>query len=119
MNPMIFQAITNPAIPKFGVVTTKEAIGGNLTSLIVTLWRVVLILGGLALIVFVIMGGVAWITAGGDKAKVEEARDRIANAFIGLLILFATVAFVNFIGPAIGFDVLNLNLPDNYQAPTP
>jgi hypothetical protein len=106
--------ITNPAIaPKLGV---AEA-GGNtapiLASIIVTLWHTLITLGGLAVLLFIIMGGFGWITAGGDEKKIEESRNRITQAIIGMFILFATIAFVNFIGPAIGIDLLKLQFPNN------
>src|SRR4030042_6577922 len=34
-----------------------------------------------------LVGGLNWITAGGDKTKLATARDRITNAFIGLIIV--------------------------------
>jgi hypothetical protein len=34
-----------------------------------------------------LLGGVQWITSGGDKAQVETAQHRITNAIIGLLIV--------------------------------
>jgi hypothetical protein len=104
--------IYNPAIPSFGGGTADDS-GTLIAKLVVTLWRTLIVLGGLAVLIFLISGGLAWLTAGGDKAKVEAARDRITNALIGMVIVFASVAIVNFVGPAIGFDVLNLSFPNN------
>jgi hypothetical protein len=36
---------------------------------------------------FLIWGGLQWIMSGGDKAKYEEARNRITAALIGLVIV--------------------------------
>ena len=36
---------------------------------------------------FLIWGGIEWILSGGDKAKYEEARNRITAALIGLAIV--------------------------------
>ncbi len=36
-----------------------------------------------------LIGGIFWITAGGDKTKLETARHRINDAFIGLLVVVA------------------------------
>jgi len=36
---------------------------------------------------FLLWGGIQWITSGGDKAKYEEARNRITAALIGLAIV--------------------------------
>ena len=42
---------------------------------------------GILLFVFLVWGGIEWITSGGDKTKVENARNRITNALIGLAIV--------------------------------
>ena len=34
-----------------------------------------------------IMGGIEWITSGGDKAKYEAARKRITAAIVGLVLI--------------------------------
>jgi hypothetical protein len=47
-----------------------------------------------------IQAGFQWITSGGDKSKIEDARMRITNAFIGIIIVsasFATAGFVAYI----------------------
>ena len=106
--------ITNPATSRFGSLNNgAESPGSLLASIIVTIWTLLIVLGGLAVLIFLLMGALNWLTAGGDKAKVEAARDRITNALVGMAILFASIAFVNFIGPAIGFDLLQLQLPNN------
>ncbi len=104
--------IVNPALQNFGDGGTASA-PGFLTTLVVTIWRVFLILGGLGVLIFLIIGGATWLTSGGDKTKVEAARNRIINALIGMTILFAVIAIVSFIGPAIGFDILKFDLPNN------
>ena len=60
-----------------------------LTTNIVTL--VFVVIAGLAF-AFLIMGAIAFITSGGDKGKVEDARNKILYTIIGLLILAATWA---------------------------
>jgi hypothetical protein len=107
--------ICNPALPIFGGCGgggTGET-GGLLAQFIASLWITLITLGGLAVLVFLLLGGVGWLTSGGDKAKVEAARDRIVNALVGMTILFASIAFVSFIGPALGFDLLNPIFPNN------
>ena len=42
--------------------------------------------------VFLIWGGIQWITSGGDKTGLENARNRITNAIIGLVIVVAAWA---------------------------
>ena len=62
---------------------------GNLIRQVVTL---VFVLAAALTFFYLIAGAIAWITSGGDKGKVEEARNKITAAVIGLLILAATWA---------------------------
>jgi hypothetical protein len=48
---------------------------------------VVLLVAALAAFVYLIIGGLQWITAGNDKNRFELAKDRITNAIIGLAIV--------------------------------
>lgn len=48
---------------------------------------VFLTIAALAAFFFLVWGGIMWITAGGDKGKIEEARNRITQAVIGLTIV--------------------------------
>ena len=102
--------ITNPAISaNFGTGGANTA----LASIIVTVWRAAITLGGLALLVMLIIGALEWILAGGDKGKVQSARDRITQAVIGMLVLAGTVAISTFIGGLLGLKLLQPNFADN------
>jgi len=67
---------------------------------------VALMVAAIAVFAFLVWGGVQWITSGGDKGKVEEARSRITNALIGLAIVAAAWAVMNLISYFFGVDVL-------------
>ena len=49
-----------------------------------------------------ILGGISWISSGGDKGKMEEARHRLTNAITGIFIVFASwsiyIIILNFLG---------------------
>lgn len=57
------------------------------------------------------IGGISWITSGGDKAKIEEARNRIMNSFIGLILIASIWAIVSFIFPVFGLSFPNISFP--------
>lgn len=67
---------------------------------------VALMVAAIAVFAFLVWGGIQWITSGGDKAKVEEARSRITNALIGLAIVAAAWAIMNLVSYFFGVDVL-------------
>ena len=102
--------ITNPVLSNYGT-GGQAAAPGFLAQLVAVLWRTALILGGLGAFIFLILGGVDWLTAGGDKEKVAKARLRIVNALIGLSLIFISAAFIGFLGARFEFDILNPTLP--------
>jgi len=116
MTKQLLTQIINPVLPSTlgqGAELNNGASGGTsiIAQLIVTIWQTLLTLGGILVIFWFIYGGITWLTAGGDKQKVDNARNRIMNALIGMILLFSTFAVINYLGPAIGFDLLRLNVP--------
>ncbi len=69
----------------------------NLVDLIVRGVNWVLGFIGLIFVVLIMYSGFIWMTAGGDSEKVERAKVIIKNLVIGLVILLASMAIVNFI----------------------
>lgn len=74
----------------------------------------ILVIAALAAFIYLIWGGIQWITSGGDKAAVEAARSRIFAAIMGLFVVFATWAIMTIVGQFFGFDISNLKLPAGY-----
>ena len=83
---------------------------GNLISNFVS---AAFIIAAIAFFVYLVLGGIEWITSGGDKGKVESAKNRITAALIGLTIVAASYAIfilvVQFFG--INLDALCTNSP--------
>lgn len=57
-------------------------------------------------LIFLIVGGIQWISSGGDKAKVQGARNRITYAIIGLIVAFLAFAIINLVGYFFKIDSL-------------
>ncbi len=53
-----------------------------------------------------IIGGISWVTSGGDKNNIENARNRITHAFIGLIIVVAGWGILALAGTFFGYDIL-------------
>lgn len=68
----------------------------------------VLSVGGLALLVYLLMGGFNWLTSGGDKGKVESARNMITQGIIGLAILASVFALYGVVLRFLGIKNINL-----------
>jgi hypothetical protein len=104
----VHAAITNTAIP--GGSSPGDS-PRQFAITIATLWQTIILVGGLAFLLFFLQGGVTWITAGGDKGKIEEARGKITQGLMGLAILAASYVIIKFIESAIGLELLNISWP--------
>lgn len=64
---------------------------------------------GSALMVFgfLIMGGIQWITSGGDKGKTESARNKITAAIVGLAIVASSYALMQIIAYFFGIKIFD------------
>ncbi|HWY79143.1 MAG TPA: hypothetical protein VNW29_02180 [Candidatus Sulfotelmatobacter sp.] len=67
--------------------------GGIVGSII----QLLLIIAILAALFFLIYGGVRWITSGGDKGKIDQARGTLTAAVIGLIIALVAFFIVNIV----------------------
>lgn len=67
--------------------------------------RLGLFLAGIIVFVFLIIGGIQWITSGGDKAKTEAARGRITAAVVGLAIVASSFAIMSVLGTLFGINI--------------
>lgn len=56
---------------------------------------------------FIVLGGIQWITSGGDKAKVDAARNHIIAAVIGLIVIALSFVIINVVLSALGLGSLN------------
>jgi hypothetical protein len=46
-------------------------------------------------IVFFIIGGISWITSGGDKQKLDQAHKKVTFAILGLVLVFLAFFIIN------------------------
>lgn len=53
-----------------------------------------------------LLGGIRWLTSGGDEQKIASARGQITNAIIGLVITFSVLAIVKLVAYFFGIDSL-------------
>lgn len=65
------------------------------------------VLAGLFFLFYTIMGGVNWISAGGDSGKIEKARNQIIQGAIGMVVVVSAYLIVGMIGNIIGLDILH------------
>ena len=52
---------------------------------------------GIIAVIMLIIGGIRYVTSGGDSKKVTDAKNTVLYAIIGLIIAFLAYAIVNFV----------------------
>lgn len=70
-----------------------------------------MVLASLVALAFLIYGGVKWILSEGDKTAVENARNTIVGAVIGLIVVFTSYLILSIILGLFGVDLKNLQIP--------
>jgi len=106
-------SIINPAI--------KEDIGNigrgtftdPLATIIVTLWKALVLVGAILTLIFFLLGALEWLTSQGEKERLSSAQSKIAHAIVGMALLAASVAIVYLIDKLgiFGFSLLKLEWP--------
>jgi len=75
------------AIPMLG--------GKSLSDIITTVVNFALVIVGVVAVIYLVWGGVTYVTAGGDAEKAGKGRTTITNAIIGIVIIIAALAIYN------------------------
>lgn len=69
----------------------------NFGPMIATLITFAFILAVILALMYLVWGGIKWITSGGDKTNVETARNHIVAAIIGLVLVFLSYFILNLV----------------------
>lgn len=85
--PTVIQHITN--------LDKKDQFG---TSILVFGVQVIMVATVALAIAFLIWGGISWVMSGGEKTKLQAARNTVIFSIMGLIITLLSFAIVNFIG---------------------
>lgn len=67
--------------------------------------RGLIIVGGVLALLYLLLGGMAWITSGGNKESVDKARDKIQAAVIGLIVIVAVIAIITLMEKVLGIGL--------------
>lgn len=65
----------------------------------------ILIVASIAFFFMLVLGGIKWITSGGDKGKTEAARNQITAGLVGLVIVFAAWAILTLVESFFGVNL--------------
>lgn len=71
------------------------------TEIILRVIQILLAIAGLVAVIFLIVGGFRYITAGGNEETAEAAKKTITNAIIGIVIIILAFVIVRVISNAL------------------
>lgn len=94
--------IYNPVIGRFGFGEGYQIIA----ELIGKILNLAFMIGGLVLLVMIIVSGIQWMLAGGDKQAVSSAQGRLTSAVIGFIILASAFAIISLIANILNVEFL-------------
>ena len=90
------------------VISPDQSIGSIISFLI----SFIIVIAFLAALLFIVIGAFQWITSGGDKQKVADARNHIIAAVIGLVVIALSFVIINVVISALGLGSLtSLKIP--------
>jgi hypothetical protein len=69
----------------------------TMSTVIVSILNAVIGVAGIVAVIFIIIGGINYMTSGGDSTKVEKGKKTIIYALIGLVICALAFAIVNWV----------------------
>ena len=84
-------------VPPGGPVTGVNSASQLITRII----EILLAIAGLLAVIFLIVGGFRYITAGGNEETAEAAKKTITNAIIGIVIIILSFVIVRVISNAL------------------
>jgi len=85
--------------------------GLTIPSIISGLVKLAMVVVAIVFFAMLIWGGIRWITSRGDKTEVENARNQITHALIGLAIVFVAWAILTLLNSLFGVDLFQLEIP--------
>jgi len=82
------------------------------------IFGIIMVIALLILLGMLVIGAMGWLTSGGDSSKLENARNRMVHAVIGILILASVLAIFMFVQYLLGIDIFSFgantqNLPSS------
>lgn len=76
---------------------TEDPSGFDLGSIMRTIINILSVIVGFVAVIMIIIGGVRYITSGGDSSNISAAKNTIIYAIIGLIIVALAQVIVHFV----------------------
>lgn len=99
--------------PKIGADNQKLGAQSSVPDLIKYIYTFALAICGITALVSIVFGAAQYAFSAGDSSKMGDAKDRITQALLGIVILLFAVLILRTINP----DLINLNLGSTGTTP--
>jgi hypothetical protein len=86
-----------------------ESPNAGFARLIGNILAAVMVVSLLLVLYFLVVGAIEWITAAGDKGKIDSARNKMTNAVIGIIVLSSVTALFAAVQYFLGVNVLTFS----------
>lgn len=92
--------------PVLGVIPIPDGFPTEPNQIIASAVTVLIGIAGLIFFIVLLIGGIRYLTAGGDEKATMQARQTLTNAFIGLVIVVASFLIAQILFAVFGIDAL-------------
>lgn len=99
--PIVNKAIDN--LPSDG--------GRAFARYIAIFWQFMVIVGGLAVLLYLIWGALDWIFAGNNPDRMNRGKTKLFDGILGLVLLVLSYLIIKIISTVTGLDILNPRWP--------
>lgn len=82
-------------------------VGDKITKMFSNILGILTLIGALWFIIQLVVGAFKWMTSGGDKSNVEQAKEHFTHAIISLGILVAAYVIAALVSVIFGVEILN------------
>lgn len=93
---------------------TGSVVGSNIFTIfsgfLSNMIALLTVVAGIWFLYQIILSGIQWLGAGGDKAVIETTKKRLSYAFAGLVLVVASYILIGLIGNFFGLDIYNIEL---------
>jgi hypothetical protein len=93
-------------------ISLPRGFAADIASLLNAVLSFVMVISALLVLMYLIWGAFGWLTSGGDKGKIDAARQKMMAAVVGLIIVSASYAILLLAIRFLGFE----NLADVFNS---
>lgn len=99
------------ASPAFAAVSVPMVAGiptkATAAELVAYFFNLAVTIGSFLAVVMMVMAGIDYVMSRGNPAKIEDAKGRIKNTFLGVVVLMASLLILNIINPDLAVIKIN------------